>query len=203
MDITEQIAAAWDAVEKSGVPEHLHEIAFKAALSLQGVALSSTTTALPAAPPQTNTARGPEPETSGRLPVVQESSDDFFGRFSRETGIDRDSLEEVFYLHEGLPGLNVPARKLGPSRSVQTRAVTLALTAAYHFGLDESGDRVAAVRKECERLKCYDLANFTRHLASAKGVNFAGPPKAKVLKTKPDAISELKELVASIRGTHD
>ncbi|MEV4990020.1 hypothetical protein [Pseudarthrobacter sp. LMD1-1-1.1] len=155
MDTTEQLAAAWDAVEKAGIPEHLHEVAFKAALSIQGVVLSPMNAATPV-----STGHHPtpderhEPEMAGSAPVVQESSNDFFSRFSRETGIDLDALEEVFYLHEGLPGLNVPARKLGASRSAQTRAATLAMTAAYHFGLDEAGDRVAAVRKECEQLRC-------------------------------------------------
>lgn len=131
------------------------------------------------------------------------TSTDFFRDFAHGTGIDQNALEDVFYFHDGAPGLNVPARKLGSSRAIQTRSVTLALTAAYHFGVNDKADRVSAIRRECERLRCIDASNFTRHLGSTKGVNFTGPRTAKELKTKPDTLTELKELIASIRGSEE
>jgi hypothetical protein len=112
-------------------------------------------------------------------------------------------LEEVFFFHDGLPGLNGPARKLGASKSSQTKTVALALTAAYHYSVSEPADTVEAVRRECERLRCYDKVNFSTSLGGIKGLNYTGPRNNKTLKTKSDTIVELKAVIAAVRKTEE
>ena len=107
MDTTERLASAWAAVESSGVPEHLHEVAFKAALSLEG-ALSNGQSLPSVTPlPASRTAQSVVDTAGDEL--VTTTAADLFYKFAHETGIDQESLEEVFYFHEGHPGLNVPA----------------------------------------------------------------------------------------------
>lgn len=199
METTQRLATAWAAVNAAGIPEHLHEVAFKAALALNdapvpNIAPKQEGNSLAVSPPQ-------ERPLGDGIPAATEDS--FFETFSHESGVERNDLERVFFFHNGLPGLNGPARKLGRTRADQTRAVALLLTAAYHFGLHDDVDRVAAVRRECERIRCYDLKNFARELSSTKGLNFTGPKGAKVLKTRPDTIDALKALVSQVQGSDE
>lgn len=206
MDVADQLARAWAAVESAGLPEHLHEVGFKAALSLQNsqqdIPLPQPLETAPSAKPLAPLP-GPVPAVKGSAPRAGIDVDDPFAVFEHETGIEREALEEVFYFHEGLPGLNGPARKLGASKSTQTKTIALALTAAYHYVVGEPADTVEAVRKECERQRCYDKVNFSTSLGATKGLNYTGPRNNKTLKTKSDTIAELKAVIAAIRKTEE
>ena len=206
MDVADQLARAWAAVEIAGLPEHLHEVGFKAALNLQNSQhdhpLTQQVHVAPSATPLTPLP-GPVAAGNDSAPRIGIDAADPFAVFEYETGIPREALEEVFYFHEGLPGLNGPARKLGASKSMQTKTIALALTAAYHFAVVDPADTVEAVRKECERLRCYDKVNFSTTLGATKGLNYTGPRNNKTLKTKSDTIAELKAVIAAIRKTEE
>lgn len=200
MNVTEQLAKAWAAVEGAGLPEHLHEVGFKAALTLQSpqytpVALSPSSTGGPALASLSTEAPG-----ANQVEANNENPDPI-ALLAYETGIEQEALEEVLYFQDGLPGLNGPGRKLGPTKADQTRTIALIMTAAYHFVLGNTSDAVAAVRKECERLRCFDKDNFSRHLASTRGLNYTGPRNNKALKAKSDVIPELKTVLAAISKT--
>lgn len=200
MNVTEQLAKAWAAVEGAGLPEHLHEVGFKAALTLQSpqytpVAHSPASTVAPALASLSTEVPGAgqvEPDNKNPDPIAL---------LAHETGIEQEALEEVLYFQEGLPGLNGPGRRLGPTKADQTRTIALILTAAHHFVLGDTRDTVGAVRKECERLRCFDKDNFSRHLSSTKGLNYTGPRSNKALKAKSDIIAELKIVLTAIRKT--
>lgn len=216
MNVTEQLARAWAAVEGAGLPEHLHEVGFKAALSFQGFhqdadtpqvhspVVSTPVIAPSAAPGKPVLAVAPS-ILSGGVPDARPTSPstDPFAIFAHETGIDQEKLEEVFFFHDGLPGLNGPGRKLGGNKTIQTRTVALTLTAAYHFVLGDTSEALEAVRKECERQRCYDKVNFSTTLGSTKGLNYTGPRNNKTLKTKSDTIAELVAAVATIVKSED
>lgn len=206
MDVAEQLAKAWAAVEGAGLPEHLHEVGFKAALTLQSpqyahVAPAPAATATPLSISPATEA--PAAAVMGPITQSVETNADPIALLAHETGIEQEALEEVFFFVEGLPRLNGPGRKLGGTKTTQTRTVALALTAAYHFVLRDTSDAVEAVRKECERLRCYDKVNFSTTLSSTKGLNYTGLRNNKMLKTKSDTIAELKAVVAAIRKTEE
>jgi hypothetical protein len=109
LDVTEQLSRAWAAVEGAGLPEHLHEVGFKAALNLQSPSPA------PASPVNHVTPIPVLPEAPSAASVApQEMSADPIALLAHETGIEQEALEEVFFFQDGLPGLNGPGRKLGP-----------------------------------------------------------------------------------------
>ena len=194
MEIYELLKRAWEETEKSGVPQHLHELAFTHALAMLGK------------PPQARVSGGTSVAgVNGQLsgsdavePGNQAGSEQFFDAFARETGIPRDQLEEVFYFHDGKPGINIPARKLGGNKAEQTRSVALLLFAAHHYALDENEVPVEVVRDACVALKCHDTANFSSNLGKLDSVNYTGPKNKKVLRAKGDTAQKFEQKILSL-----
>jgi hypothetical protein len=210
MAVSDMIAEAWKAVKDAGVPEALHEVAFKEAMAVL-TAGSSRTTAKPApAGAAGSGSTTPRPKAKPRVkrePVDTEvlgtvlPDDDLFDKFSTETGIPRQELEEVFYFDGGKPILNGPARQLGSNLAAQARTVAIAITAAYHYALDVRDVPASKIADECKRLKCWDTDNFSSYMAKEKAVNFIGPRGKKVFRIKqPDTVEALKLTVNLIRG---
>ncbi|UUL77061.1 hypothetical protein NG819_05455 [Pseudarthrobacter sp. Fe7] len=199
------MARAWKAVEEAGLPEHLHDAGFKAALALQAGHVERPASSPLAGGALTPTLAQADQTVKADTPAkpLNAAEVDPFEKFAYETGIAREDLEEVFYFQDGQPGLNGPTRKWGKSKADQTRRVALAITAAYYFVVEDTNDTVKAVREACEALRCYDADNFARHLASTKGINYTGPRNQKVLRTKNDTIPELRAVISTYRGVED
>ncbi len=208
MAVSDLIAEAWKAVKDAGVPETLHEVAFKEAMSVL-TAGTSQANAKPAGgsgvPAGATKAKA---KASARRETTEDEvigtllpDDELFDKFSKETEIPRQELEEVFYFDGGRPILNGPARKLGGNLASQARTVAIAITAAYHYALDVRDVPAARIADECKRLKCWDTDNFSSYMAKEKSVNFIGPRGKKVFRIKqPDTVEALKTTVNSIRG---
>lgn len=210
MAVSDLIAEAWKAVKDAGVPEALQEVAFKEAMSVLTTGTSQGNAkpaiggaAAPAAPkPKPKTKPSPRRDTTeDEILGTVLPDDDLFDKFSKETGVPRQELEEVFYFDGGKPILNGPARKLGSNLASQARTVAIAITAAYHYALDVRDVPAARIADECKRLKCWDTDNFSSYMAKEKAVNFIGPRGKKVFRVKqPDTVDALKTTVNSIRG---
>lgn len=208
MAVSDLIAEAWKAVKDAGVPETLHEVAFKEAMSV----LTAGTSQANAKPAVGGGAAAGATKAKAKASARRETTedevigtvlpdDDLFDKFSKETGIPRQELEEVFYFDGGKPILNGPARKLGGNLASQARTVAIAITAAYHYALDARDVPAAKIADECKRLKCWDTDNFSSYMAKEKAVNFIGPRGKKVFRIKqPDTVEALKTTVNSIRG---
>jgi len=210
MAVSDVIAEAWKAVKDAGVPESLQEVAFKEAMSVltAGTSLANAKPAADGAAALTAPKPKPKPKPKARRETTEEEvigtvlpDDDLFDKFSTETGIPRQELEEVFYFDGGKPILNGPARRLGSNLASQARTVAIAITAAYHYALDVRDVPAAKISDECKRLKCWDTDNFSTYIAKEKAVNFIGPRGKKVFRIKqPDTVEALKTTVNSIRG---
>lgn len=212
MAVSDLIAEAWKAVKDAGVPEPLHEVAFKEAMSVltAGTSQANVKPAGGGAAAAAPKAKAKAKPTARRETTEDEvigtvlPDDDLFDKFSAETGVPRQALEEVFYFDGGKPILNGPARKLGSNLASQARTVAIALTAAYHYALDVRDVPAAKVADECKRLKCWDTDNFSSYMAKEKAVNFIGPRGKKVFRIKqPDTVEALKKTVNSIRGVQE
>lgn len=210
MAVSDLIAEAWKAVKDAGVPEPLHEVAFKEAMAVltAGASQAKTRPVAPggsgAAQPKTKaTPRARRGTTDDEVIGTVLPDDDLFDKFSAETGIPRQELEEVFYFDGGKPILNGSARQLGSNVASQARTVAIAITSAYHYALDVRDVPAAKIADECKRLKCWDTDNFSSYMAKEKSVNFIGPRGKKVFRVKqPDTVESLKAAVNAIRGVH-
>lgn len=190
MAVSDLIAEAWKAVKDAGVPESLHEVAFKEAMAVLTTG-TSPSNAKPAAPSVREAAK---PKATAKPRAKRETTDhevigtvlpdeELFDKFSKETGIPRQELEEVFYFDGGKPILNGPARQLGSNLASQARAVAIAITAAYHYALDVRDVPAVKIADECKRLKCWDTDNFSSYMTKEKAVNFIGPRGKKVFRS--------------------
>jgi len=201
VDAEEVLTKAWAAVEASGVPKELYELAFKEAVGL----LSKTVMAQPVSraeylvPKQGSSS---EQGLADNQPADQSPS---VQHFANESGIPVGELEEVFYFDpDGTPHLNVAGRKLGESTASKAKAVATALAAAYHFSHDDPQVAVDVIKSECERLKCYDKKNFWAHMGASPATVLSGAGSTRVLKVKSSEIAAaLRTVVNSARGTKE
>ncbi|MCI2958389.1 hypothetical protein MN032_11860 [Agromyces atrinae] len=197
MDVEELLARAWEAVEKAGIPEPLHEYAFKEALTrLDGQ--------------KSRISRVDPKDRDGATGDVEESvaesgngnaqtTDEIFAKFANESELDVADLERVFYFSNGEPHLNGPRSKLGKTTSDQAKTVATALTAAYDYALDrQASDDV--VRAEAARLKCDLGGNWARTMNGLSAVSWIGANRQKQFKTKADTADALRRIVATILG---
>jgi hypothetical protein len=202
MDAKETIVAAWTAVQGSGVPPELQETAFKLAVEL----LRSDSKA-PAGGPSDTKPKPPAGSRSSIQAPVSTDSDPVstdpgavWTKFADEAEIDRETLEQVFYIEDNKVHLNVKAHKIADSKPNQMRAIGLALTVAYDYAFDVSPVSFPVVRAECERLKCLDSKNFGTYMGAASGLTVSGPSSSRVLKSKSDARKLFSDWVSKMAG---
>ena len=202
----EILRAAVAAVEAAEVPHDLRAPAFDAAVRLVAGEPPELVSAPPsrdlagqsASRPKRNRA---DTESSGTSPAaIGTDSTAFLNAFTHESGLDRNLLEELYYVHDGRVQLNVTQRQLGTTKAEQTKRVCLLMAAGYHFGLDTEDVPVADIQAECKRLKCYDRANFASHARKAAGVTMVGPPKTRRLKLRQADLATLEHLVDALTG---
>lgn len=199
MEVHEALAWAWAEVLKAKLPDHLHEAAFKEAIALLSDAKPVTSIrdgGRPKPPKVTKPLGGTETEITG-VGLLK--------KMAEETGIPASELEDVMYFKEQTPFVKGPARKLGTSRSAQSRRVALLLAAAHHYALDEPEVSSEVVREECRRLKCFDTGNFGTSISSVPGTVTNGQGRKKNVRMKSDdnALTLLKSAVNEIRGVKD
>jgi len=180
MDTSELLKRAWEAVEKSGIPESLHGVAFPEAVadiraSEGGNASSGARTA----------ARGPgksqaKPKGGAKAATAESSTPSvdehtFFADLAHESGVDEADLRDVLGLSGGSVVVNPPTRKLGTTKAQQARTITALVAGARAFGLGERPINAVAVRAEVRRKNAYDENNYaSKHLGELQGFNRGG-----------------------------
>ena len=177
METSELLKAAWQAVEKSGVPPQLQIAAFEQAVKL----LSSEG--------KTNDPSGGPSGAAITQPRANQDNDGgddalFFQRLARESGVAEADLRDLFHVDGDSIQIVVPTRDLGSSTSEQTRTVgTLIVSAAVH-GLGSSLVEASVVSKVLSDKKCFDSANNASYMKLAPGVAVVGSGKYAQYKAK-------------------
>jgi len=194
MEADEVLTKAWSAVQASGVPEALYEVAFREAVAL----LKGTNGARRAASPADGTAAA-DGANDGAVEAAPVDTEALIQKFADESGIDVSELVEVFFFDaDGSAHLNVAGRKLGESTAAKAKAVATAIAAAYHYAADEPTVSVELIRAECTRLKCFDKKNFFAHMGAAPGTVLSGSGGSRVLRIKSNEIEAALRTVVNV-----
>lgn len=196
MDTSELLRRAWQAVEESGVPESLHDAAFREAVEdLRASEAGGSSSSTPGASTTDRASRGrgkaqaklkgsPKAATAEKTtPDVDE--DTFFANLSHESDVSEADLRDVLSLSGGNVHVTQPQRNLGTSRAQQARTIIALIAAARAFGLGERPINAEAVRDEVKRKNSYDEANYAQsHLGKLDGFNPGGSPSEMVTTSK-------------------
>lgn len=199
MDVEELLARAWQAVEKAGIPEPLHEYAFKEAVTRLSV-WAPGDESTPPKPPKAVKQVALAGEASKSDESAGRSDKRLFSKFAQESGVPEDQLERLFYFEGGVPHVIGPKARFGSNIADQARAVSLALTAAYDYALDQQNIAASLVRAECERLKCDPGSNWNKAMNNLTTVNYVGAPGKRTMRAKSDTGEALQKLAKSALG---
>jgi hypothetical protein len=172
VEIDELLRQAWKAVQKAGIPEALHEAAFKEAVERLGSSDS------PAKEPKKTgrvEKRGKRDSTTERKPSAGEipDEDSFFSAVATESGLPETDLRDLLILtQDGKVQVTTPTKNLGKSIAEQARTVIALVAGARAKGLGEHPVKADSVREELNRKHAYDRPNFAAyHLGPMKGFN--------------------------------
>ena len=209
VNTSEVLRAAWSAVEQAGLPEKVHEVAFREAVRL--VAHPASTPTVPrqaggvaygAGGRGTSSASGqgdmPASGNDQSVTRIAMSEEDLVKKVAAGTGADEAALANLIHLDDGVLHFSVPGIKLGKSNADRTRTIAAVLTVVRSFALGEPGTSLELVREEAQRLKCYDSANFSAQLKALKGFVIKGSGNNRRIEAKPAGIAEFATLVNSL-----
>jgi hypothetical protein len=201
MELAQSIRTAWTAVEESGVPEHMQELAFKEALrSLLG-------TAPQAAPGQQSKLKrsddGGEPtgddDGEGAPPTVDEHA--VIAAVSEHTGVAVEKLDRVFHLDNGVVKILVNHSSLGSNAADKTRAAAQIITVVRKVGMGHADTDFDIIREECQRKHFYDSGNFaSKHLPNIDGFAVKGEGRSKRLEARNGGLAAFPVLVDKVLG---
>lgn len=200
MEVEDLLARAWAAVEKAGIPEPLHDYAFREALSrLDKAASASRPESKHAeAPAEAPTLPAEDKGSTTKSKTVHQS--DLFAKFASDSDLPIEDLERAFFFNDGVPHLNVARTKLGNNAADQAKAVAVAITAAYDFALDKTPIAEAAVRDEVNRLRISVGQNWSRTMRSLQGAGWIGLARQKQFKTTNTTQEELRKILKNALG---
>jgi hypothetical protein len=201
MDTSELLRRAWEAVEKSGVPESLHAVAFREAVknlrASEGGGASATGESNQAGRTKRHRSSsapkgGANAGTEQTTAPVDEAK--FFTTLAHESGVSEADLRDVLSFSSGTVHITQPTRKLGSDRANQARTSIALVAGARAYGLGERPVDASAVRHELDRKGCYDANNFAaKHLSPLRGFN-AGATRNHIVTTS----NWVKEFVEAV-----
>jgi hypothetical protein len=192
LETSELLRSAWEAVERSGVPESVQEAAFKEAVA--DIRLGGTLAVTPSGAAEqaagkrkrrslSSVTSGATAGDSHRAAPIDAST--FFAQLSAESGVDENDLRDVLSLSGETVYVTVPTRELGSNTAEQAKTVIALVAGAYSFGLGERPVLAKAVRTELTRKNCYQGKKFAeRHLGPLRGFNFGAGPTEIVTTSK-------------------
>ncbi len=199
MEVSEALKQAWDSVLAANLPENVRVVAFTEAIRLHaGTAAVAPLTAV-RRPPKPVGASGQTTVTVGDDDVTI-TEDEMYQKVVEQTGVDLALLERVVHLDDDGPRISIAGLKLGRSNSERARAVAKVITIVRGFGLDENETPLEVIRDECERLKVYDIANFSTHMKALDGFVINGTGSGRRLRPKGPGIAGFASLVEKIVG---
>jgi hypothetical protein len=200
METSELLKSAWAAVEDAGLPDEVQAIGFREAVRL--LAPES-----PGMTPTRRDAAGGRGERGGAMsdptsdaPRITVSEDEIYDRVVEHTGVDRARLEQIVHLDDDGLRVSLPGLRLGRNNAERTRAVAQILTISRGFGLEEAETSLEVIRSECTRLKVYDSANFSSHVAKLSGYVVSGSGHNRRLRAKSPGIKAFPVLVDALAG---
>ena len=202
MDVAEVLRKSWAAVEEANVPPQVQEVAFREAVRLMAPPMT--------APPSVTQALVPPGHSRGRAgeaapalgdadtaeaPVTENA---LYDRVVEHTGVDRQKLEQVVHLDGSSVRVSLPGLKLGRNNAERARAVAQILTITRGFGFEESETSLEIIRRECDRLKVYDQANFSAHIKALNGYVITGSGQARRVRPKSGGVESFPALIESL-----
>lgn len=209
MSTSAVLREAWSAVEEAGLPESIHEVAFREAVRLIAPPAAAAQPARGRQIGHAGASNAGAPTSGGgpaavgdRLTenVITLSENQLVQKVSNGTGADADALESLIYLDDGALRLSLPGIKLGNNNADRTRTIAAIFTVVRSFGLDEDDTSVELVREEAQRLKCYDSANFASQLKALQGFVIKGAGNNRRIQVKGPGISGFSNLVTRLTG---
>ncbi|MFI6098691.1 hypothetical protein ACIA8G_24300 [Lentzea sp. NPDC051213] len=205
MDVSETLKKAWAAVQEADLPEVMHEVAFREAVRLlvptgNGLAVVPRAGKLngDATAEQAGRSNGENANDSG-TPGVTEN--EMYDLVVQQTSVDREKLERIVHLDVDGPRISIAGIKLGKNNAERTRVVAQVLAITRGFGLGESDTPLEVIRAECDRLKVYDLNNFSAQMKALNGYVITGTGQGRRLRAKGNGISAFAGLVDDLVGT--
>ena len=181
MELSDLLASAWAAVERSRVPSEQQSVAFREAISILredgepspargSNGARKAAAGKKAAAPSRGRAVAPSAENEASLEVPEESK--FFAQLADESAVDETDLRDVLQLRPNGDIHVTPAtRKLGESKQQQTATIAALVGGARAFGLQESPIDGKKVREEVQRKNAFNGPNYSKHLSRLKGMN--------------------------------
>lgn len=203
MGLAVSIKEAWAAVEESGVPDHVQEVAFREALR---AVLGTTPSQGAPAPPTIQPSAG----STGSSGVGVQSSDGPDDSLSEQaviaavadhTGVSVENLEQVFHLDNGVVKLSVNHNALGKNAADKTRAAAQIITVVRKIGMGHPDTDFDTIRDECQRKHFYDSKNFAnKHLPGIDGFVVKGEGRSKRLEARTSGINSFSALIDKVLG---
>lgn len=203
MEVSETLKRAWAAVKDAGLPESIHEVAFREAVRLMtpGPAASAPSLAAPQVARLGGSGKGSVDGASsngaGGITVPEAK---IYDRVVAQTGVDRDKLEQLVHLDGEVLKVSVPGLKLGKTNAERARAVAQILTITRGFGVEESETSLELIRAECDRLRVYDQNNFSAHMKALGGFVITGTGANRRVRAKGPGIAAFPSLVDNLLG---
>lgn len=199
MEPDEILRKAWKAVEKAGIPEALHSVAFKEAVDLLRSAQPEPPNTQKKTPGKAKKKAKTEdhatPTESGQAP----DEDTFFATLAEESGVPETDLRDILNLtDDGKVEVTPPSRALGTNETQQAQTIIALVAGARSRGLGEKPVNANAVRDELKRKNAFSRNFATYHLGPMKGFN-AGSNSDQIL-TTTKWVDEFKAAVAKAHG---
>lgn len=206
MEVSETLKKAWAAVEGAGLPERIHEVAFREAVRLLVPVPAAGAPA--AAAPREGKPSGTGDSGTGGPGVggsngdggIEVPEDEIYDRVVTQTGVDRDKLEQVVHLDGDVLKVSIPGLKLGKNNAERARAVAQILTITRGFGIEENETSLEVIRSECDRLRVYDQNNFSSHMRALVGYVITGTGTNRRVRAKGPGVAAFPALVDYLLG---
>lgn len=201
MELAESIKTAWTAVEESGVPDHMQELAFKEALrSLLGTTPHNGATAAAGRVPTAPQLKQDDGDVDSEQ-QISASEEEVIQRVSDETGVPVEKLEAVFHIDGEVVKLIGPHGKYGSSTSDQARNVARIVTVVRKLGMGHADTTFETIKDACESKHCYDSKNFaSQHMPKIDGFVVKGDGRSRRLEAKGGGISSFPDLIDKVLG---
>ena len=198
MSLAESIKETWAAVEESGIPDHVQELAFRETLrAVLGTARPSTAASATAAQPPSGATSGSS-EGEGRASFDEQA---VIAAVADHTGVSVGKLEQLFHLDNGVVKLSVNHSALGRNAADKTRAAAQIITIVRKLGMGHADTDFDIIRDECQRKHFYDGTNFaSKHLPGIDGFVIKGEGRAKRLEARTSGVSAFPALIDKVLG---
>lgn len=191
MDVSEVLETAYKSVVDSGIPDHLHEVAFREAVRIMvgGQASEGVVDATTPTTPATS-SRADAPSSSSGVSADALSEDQFFTKFAQEANVAEDKLRDLYKFNDGQVVLNVQRRKLGTAEAEKNRNAALLYAAAHWYPLGKQSVPLSEVRRAASSLGYEVSRNFAKQMDTVKGIYTIGQNQNKAVKVRPDEMDQ-------------